>query len=32
MLIGVGIAIWLFTHESHPEDQISISPDHHAKR
>jgi hypothetical protein len=29
MLAGVGIAIWLFTHESHPEDEISISPDHH---
>ena len=29
MLIGVGIAIWLFRHESHPEDDMSISPDHH---
>jgi hypothetical protein len=31
LLVGVGIAIWLFTHESHPEDQISISPDHHPR-
>ena len=32
LLIAVGIAVWLFRHESHEAEDISISPDHQRQR